>query len=354
MKKGLFLVLLLLIPVAAAQGAERDTLSVEFHAINGGETVTLDLKLYFGDAGRLVSNQPEHVEVIIDPDTKVATLKARDQDWRGIETVIFAVSEEFLVQEEKKPTTFYLPRQRKLVIVNFTEEYISSSVTEPFTQEQILALAEQLDVEAVNISASRSERGVMLALNDQVLMNITFERASPSIDLAFDVGEKNRKAAAYQEPNEILMYLFALLGFVGISVLALFVYHAYSVHVAEFLKKREVIVEKFPDDFFLQRKEAQKRVAQLKRKVGEEKAGKLYKEVIDTMYQFFVHGLNAHGNDYGKIEKHLQHLGVKGNTISKIIELDREHKERLYAKEEIRDKDVSNLVSIAESILENI
>ena len=353
MKKGLiFLILLLLASSVLAQG-QPNRLSIEFHSINGGEVVTLNLITYFGREANFVSNQPEHVNVFIDPETKVATLSSNDPEWRGIEEVIFAVSEEYLKAQETNKTPSFLPRPRRLIVVNITEADLDST-TEPFTHEQVKALADQLNVESVNITTTRTARGMVLSLNDQVFMNVTFEHANPSVALSFDLGGEERKAAEYTEPNEILLYVLALTGFIAVSILVLFVYHAYSVHLPKLIKLKEGPATKFSDDFFLLRKEAQKRIAGLKREVGKEAARKVYRDAIAAMDKFFIHGMGVKGTDAAKLERRLQGLGIKSSTIAKILEIHSEHRNKVYAKEEIRDKEAEELLSLCESILETV
>lgn len=353
MKKGLIFLFLLALASSVLAQSTLNRLSVEFHSINGGEVVTLNLITYFGRSANFVSNQPEHVDVSIDPETKVATLRSNDPEWRGIEEVIFAVSEEYLKLQEVNKTPSFLPRPRRLVVVNITEADLDAT-TEPFTHEQVKAIADQLNVEAVNITTARTARGMVLSLNDQVFMNVTFEHANPSVDLSFDLGGKDRKVAEYTEPNEILLYILALIGFIAISVLVLFVYHAYSVHLPKLMKMKEVPAARFSDDFFLLRKEAQKKINELKKQVGREKARKIYRDAITAMDKFFIHGMGVKGTDAAKIDKHLQGLGIKSSTIAKILEIHSEHRDKVYAKEELKDKEAEELLNLCESILETV
>ncbi|MBU2589778.1 MAG: hypothetical protein KKA65_00795 [Nanoarchaeota archaeon] len=353
---GLIFVLLIIGIVYAQEEIEipkfaENRLPIEFHSVSGSESITLDLVKYFGRKADFVVGETEHVNVVIDPGTGMATITAIDPNWRGIEEVVFATATEYLVGEKVAKKELLPKRYRNLTKINVSVDKIAL-VSDAFTQEQFNTIIGKLTAEQIDIISFMSNTSLALAINDELTINFsTIDRSSPvpNINFDFKMPEGNLTMAYYEEGNDILYFSFILFGLGLLLILGIYVKYSWATPFREvFLKPKEKTEVSKAESY---KKDLKINLRKIGKLVGEEKPGKLFKQTLEFATNFLSRGYGIKSSNYSaKLEK----IGISSGTQSKIKLFFSEYKNKAYASSQIKDSDVKGLISFIESIIRGL
>lgn len=337
------IVLSALVFAADAPETVQNRLSIEFHSVTGTDSVSLDLVKYFGRKAEFVAAPTQFVNVEISPGG-VATITPKDAAWKGIETVVFAVSKEFLVEEEKQPKRF-LPKYKDLTKIT-TKDKIAL-ISDAFTQEQYSTIVGKLVPEQVTIVSTLTEDALSMDLNKELTINFSLEDSPvPSIQFNFRSKEGNITLANYSEPNNAVFVSLLVLGIVAVVLLGF--YMNYMAHgplrkSLEGPKKAEPFAraKEYKGDYM-------DRLKQIKKQLGKEKPGKLYKDTLLLVNSFLSKAFRISS---ANAESRLGSMDIDSGLKSDILSYITDYREAAYNSSDIKKEDAETLISLAESIL---
>lgn len=328
----------------------QNRLSIEFHAVSGDDKVTLNLPDYFGRQANFVVGETQNVNVVIDSNG-VATLSSKDPNWRGIEEVVFAVSKEYLTEEEK-PKVF-VPRIRNLSAVTSKDKI--ALISDAFTQEQYETIVGNLSSEPVVISSKLEGGTLAVDLNKEITINFSMEKSSiiPSVKFDFHTKNENITLASYKEPSDTLFLALLIIGVGTILVLGFYMKYMFTgpLRHALFAPKKEKAAPSRASQF---KGEALSKLKNIKKRAGKENPGKLYKETLIVMNSFISKVFRVSGARLEEAGKKLDNYGITGSLKSDIISYLTEYREAAYKASEIKKSDLESLLSFAESILNRL
>ncbi len=329
-----------------------DRLAIQFHAVRAGETISLNLPKYFGRKTTFYVSQTEHVNVTIDQDTGIATLSAFDPEWRGTEEIVFATSKEALTKTEPGR---YVQRKRNLSLLNLSVDKIVMP-NDAFTEQQLRTILGNLTSEAINISTLLGNSTLLLKINDEVNINLSFSPDRPTpypeIDFDFNLKSTNLTRAHYREPNQMLYFTIFLLGVAVVIVVMIYIKTTYHRELKEILlaPRKKVSVSRIPG----YKHDLQKKLNKLRARVENERPSKIYRETLLAMNRFLLKAFRVKGFDMTAIEQKLNRYGVSPGTKAKIKAYLTDYRGKVYTANEIGKSDVHNLIAFIESILNNI
>lgn len=370
MKKGLCAIILAFAVIAAASCLAEDVyeeqqlpttvanrLSVEFHAVTGTDSVVIDLPRLFGKKADFVASKTVHTNVTIDPISGIALISSLDPEWRGTEEVVFATAPEYLEAPEQKGKKRYVPRYpRNLTIFNATKDKIAL-ISDAFTQAQFDTILGNLTAEPVIIVSHLTNDSMMLEINDEVTINLSMgaDRTSPlpKIDLGLKAGEENLSPADYKQPKYMLYFTLAILGVILLIIGGLYFHYTFGGAIRETLfapKSKASPAARFSE----YKKAIAPRLASIRRRIGKEKAIKLYRETLLLMNKFLSRALKVSGSDPGAMDLKLSHYGLGSGTKAKISAYFTEYRDKAYTQTDITNDDVHSLLSYIESILRGL
>jgi hypothetical protein len=360
MKRGLFiLILLLIVPIVLAQeelvSTVENQLSLEFHAVSGNDIITLDLPRYFGKDANFVSNNPVNVEVTIDPVTHFATLKSKDPEWRGIETVVFATETKYLEDDgEKKGFILpYAPTKEKLLL-NVSKDQVALE-TDAFTQMQFETVLGNLTGEPIDIKTFITNNSLSLEINNELLFNISFENDKPKLNMMWQLRpNQNMTVGYYSEKPDILTFTLIIFILFAFVVLILYVIYGYSDQIKETIFAPKILRTDVRNRILKNKKEAKNKLTLIQKRVGKEKLSKLYKECNDVMNKFLAKGLGITGADSQKVRDKLNKIGIGVGAAAQITNFMVERKTKLFEGRDLTEDDLNNYISFLKSILRKI
>lgn len=357
MKKAILLALLILcIYPAVAQTAPEvpstveNRMSIEFHAVSGNDTIQLNLPEYFGRKANFVAAKTEHIRVDIDSDG-IATLTPFDPGWRGIEEVVFAISEEFLNKTEKQPK-IYVPRLRNLTEVTSKDKI--ALISDAFTQEQYDTIVGNLSREPVVISSALSQDALSLDINKEVTINFSMDQrrsTMPIVSLDFHTKQENITLAQYQQPSDTVFLALIILGIGTIFILGFYIHYIVSGPLKPMLfapKKKEA------PKLSIDKSGAVAELKQIKRMLGKQTPAKTYKDTLLMMNSFLSKSFRLKGLSAEQAEKKLEHYGIESGLKSDILSYLTDYREAAYRSSELTREDAETLISFAESILKRL
>lgn len=358
MKRGL-IVLIIIILSSIAYGQEisetvTNRLSIEFHAVTGTDEVAIDLPRYFGRDADFVYKASEHVAVDIDPATHIATLRPIDPEWRGIETVVFATGVIYL-DEKSREGGILLPRNVTKARINVSKEDIAMD-TDAFTQVQFETVLGNLTSEPVDISAMISNASFLVAINDEMYFNMSFDEKMPKMNMLWKLRTStNMSSARYKEASDVLTFSIIMFILLSAAVVILYVYYGYAESIREklFLPRRVTkrLIEK---DITLQKRKAMGSLTAIQNKAGKDKPGKLYKEGIAVMNRFLAESYGIKGGSADKANEKLARVGLPPGVLAKLSIYLSEHKARVYSGADITDDELLNFISFLKSIVSKL
>ncbi|MFH1065984.1 MAG: hypothetical protein V1734_05760 [Nanoarchaeota archaeon] len=325
-------------------------LSIEFHSVSGEDKVVLNLPEYFGGKANFVASKTEHVNVDIDSNG-IATLSPKDPTWRGIEEVVFAISLDYLTEEEKPKQ--YVPRVRELSEITSKDKI--ALISDAFTQEQYETVVGNLKKEQVVISSQLYEDSLSVDLNREVTIDFSSDKNSvvPKVSFDFHAKEGNITLASYEQPSDMLFLSLLIIGVGTILVLVFYMHYAITGPLKPALfapKKAPAPVSKASQ----YKGDAASKIKNIKKRLGKESPAKLYKETVLTMNSFITKSFKVSGADIGMAGKKLDTYGVSGGLKSDILSYLTEYREAVYKASEITKENVETLISLAESIINRL
>jgi hypothetical protein len=357
MKRGLIIFLLILaMPLVLSQEIAEtveNRLQIEFHAVTGTDSITLDLPKYFGKDADFVYSETVNVDVSIDPQTHVATLRTKDPNWRGTETVVFATSVEWLV-EDGKEGPYIIPRNVTLVRINVSKEDIALD-TDAFTQQEFDTMLGNLTSEPVSIASILSNSSLTMNINDEVVLNLSFGEAKPRVDMDWKLKQNpNMTAARYQEGSDIIFFSLIIFGLFALVVVLMYLYYSYIEAFKEtmFAPKREKV--DISKKIMGHKRTAFKELNAIQKRASKERSSKLYRECINVMNKFLGEALGVRGSNMLKINERLKKLELKTGTVNKINIYITERKSRVFTGKSIKSEDIIQFVQFLKSIIERI
>ncbi|RME54284.1 hypothetical protein D6777_04290, partial [Candidatus Woesearchaeota archaeon] len=280
MKKIYLIFLLLLIPLAFSQPiAEtvQNKLTIEFHAVTGTDIITLDLPKYFGKDAEFVHNHPEHVDISIDPNTHIATLRSKDPNWRGIETVIFATEMKYLNETEEKGGVL-LPRNVTKVKINVSKEQIALE-NDAFTQTQFETILGNLTSEPVDVKKILQNTSLTLEINNQLKFNVSYKNGLPDLKMMWQLRpNSNMTAANYDEVSDFVTFTVIIFLLFALVVLILYIYYGYSEDIEKTLFAPRKIKKDVQTKILNEKNIAIRELGLIQRRLRKEKPIKLYRE----------------------------------------------------------------------------
>lgn len=358
MKKGVIILISMLLAISIVYAQDitipdvvENRLPIEFHAVSGSESITLDLVRYFGQEADFVVGETEHVNVTIDPVTKMATITATDPDWRGIETVVFATSPEYLAEEEVVQSDILPRRYRNLTRINVTADKIAL-VSDAFTQQQFNTIIGKLSGEQIDIVSFVSNTSLALAINDELTINFSTDEktaAVPNIDFNFKLSEANRTLSFYEEKKDIWNFSFILIGLAVVIFLSIYIKYSWAGPLREVFLKSRPKQEVSKADIY--RKDIKTNLRKLLNLVGKEKPKKLYRQGIHFGTQFLAKAYGIRSSNY---DKKMDKKGINKGVQSKVKLFFTEYKDKLYTRTKIDDSDVKQLISFIKSMVRDL
>ncbi|MDI6738219.1 MAG: hypothetical protein QME12_06950 [Nanoarchaeota archaeon] len=327
----------------------RNRLSIEFHAVSGDDKVTLNLPDYFGRKADFVAAPSDNVNVEINSNG-VATLSAKDPNWRGIEEIVFAVSKEYL-EEKKEVKRVYVPRNLSAV----TAKDKIALVSDAFTQDQYETIVGNLAKEPVVIASTLSDDALSLDLNKEITMSFSRDDKSivPKVQLDFHAKNENITLARYSEPSDTLFLALLVIGVGTILILAFYLKYMFTgpLRPALFaIKKKEAA----PSRASQYKGDALSRLKGIRRRLGKESPAKLYKETLMVMNSFITKAFRVSGAHLEQADKRLDNYGITGSLKTDIVSYLTEYREAVYKASEIKKENVETLIRFAESILSRL
>jgi flagellar biosynthesis/type III secretory pathway chaperone len=328
-------------------------LTIEFHAVTGDDVVTLNLPKFFGKDADFVHNHPEHVEVTIDPETHIATMKSKDPNWRGIETVVFATEEKYLKEPEKKGGVL-LPRNVTKVVINVSKEDIALE-TDAFTQAEFETILGNLTAEPIDVNAMITNTTLAIEINKELKFNVSYDEKSPKLKMMWKIKRNtNMTAARYKEASDIITFSIIIFIIFAFAVVILYIYHGYSEEMKNTLFAPRKIKKDLQKKILEHKAIAIRELTILQRRVNKEKANKLYRECTNIMNKFLADGLNIRGSNIEKINQKLTKLNLPQGVIAKLNIFLEERKTKVYSGKELTTTDVNNYISFLKSIINKI
>lgn len=364
MKKTVFaliLIAILAIPVFAqdeyadiSQDVVPETvqnrLSIEFHAVSGDDKVTLNLPEYFGRKADFVAAPSDNVNIEIDSNG-VATLSAKDPNWRGIEEVVFAISKEYLEEKQEIKKRIYTPKDVSAV----TAKDKIALISDAFTGEQYETMIGNYKKEPVIIASTLSDDALSLDLNKEVTIDFSLDEKSivPKIQLDFHAKDENITLARYSEPNDTMFLALIVIGVGTILILAFYLRYMFTgpLRPALFAPKKKEAAPSRASQF---KGDAMSKLKNIRRRLGKESPAKLYKETLFAMNSFITKAFRVSAAHPEQADKKLDNYGITGSLKSDIISYLTEYREAVYKASEIKKENVETLIRLAESILSRL
>lgn len=329
----------------------QNRLSIEFHAVSGDDRITLNLPDYFGAAYDFVAAPSDNVNIEIDSNG-VATLSSKNPTWRGIEEVVFAISEEYLEEKEKeKKKRLYTPKDLSAV----TAKDKIALISDAFTQEQYETIVGNLVKEPVVISSTLSDEALSLDLNKEVTIDFSLDEKSivPKIQLDFHTKEENITLASYSEPSDNLFLALLILGVGIILILGFYLRYMFTgpLRPALFAPRKKATPSSAASKY---KGEALSKLKDIRKNIGKESPAKLYKETLTTMNSFITKAFRVSGAHLEQAGKKLDSYGITGSLKADIISYLTDYREAVYKASEIKKENVGTLIGFAESILNRL
>lgn len=327
-----------------------ERLSLEFHSVSGGETVTLNLVEYFGSTGPFVVSPTVHVDVEISP-TGIATIFPKDPNWQGIEEVIFAISEEFLKKEEKEK---YIPRLRSLSEITSKDKIALDS--DAFTQEQYEAIVGKLTPKQITIASTVSEDSVTVDLNNEVLLGFSVKADSksavPSIGMDFHANDEEISLGSYKEPDNRLFLGLVVIGIGTIMMLGFYLHYMVTGPMrSAFTKPKKAAVRVSKAGAY--KGNALASLKKIKQGLAAENPAKAYKGTLSLMNSFLSKSFKLQGSPE-QMAKTLNSYGVDSGVKSDILSYMTEYREAAYKAAAMTKNEAEKLISFVESILKRL
>ncbi len=357
MKKGLLIAVAFAFLCISALAQEipetvEERLSIEFHAVSGDDKVTLNLAEYFGGKAEFVAASTENVNVQIDSNG-IATLSAKDPNWRGIEEVVFAISEEYLEKEEKEEKK-YVPRLRKLSEITSKDKIALES--DAFTQEQYERIVGELTPEPITIASTVSEDSVSVDLNKEVMIDFSLKKGSksavPAVSMDFHAKEDGISLAPYKEPDNRVFLGLVVIGIGTIMMLGFYLRYMMTGPMrSALLKPKKAAMPMSKAGAY--KVDALADLKKIRKSLSSEKPAKAYKDALMVMNSFLSKSFRLQGSAE-QMAKKLDSYGVDSSVKSDILSYFTDYREAAYKASEMTKESAEKLISFVESILKRL
>ncbi|MEA3378063.1 MAG: hypothetical protein U9Q69_00330 [Nanoarchaeota archaeon] len=330
-----------------------NNLPVEFHAVSGTEEVNINLPKYFGKDADFVYSQTEYVKVQLDPITHIAKLSAKDPNWRGTETIIFATSIENLIA---KKTSILLPLRFNVtkVMINVTKDQIASR-TDAFTQQQFNTIIGNLTSEPIDITTFLQNLSLGISINNELFFNISLDEKNPNYNMAWKLQRnKTMRAGEYKESSDIITFTVFIIFILAIAILLMYLYYGYFDTFKGVMFKPKKQRTKLDDKIKKYRNIAYSELTALEKNIGKNKNRKIYRAASSAMNSFLTKALGVRGSNINKINENLTKKQLPRGIISRINYYISDTKTKVYSKKELTDQEVASYISSLKSLIKRL